>query len=238
MVMDTVENNHFWFIAKRKFLDVVLQRIRANKKIKVLDVGCGTGAVMKYLATKNFLVSGIDMSETAHDYCRKKGLEVSSGLANIIPYPDKSFDIIFVIDVLEHLDNPSESVKEISRVLKDGGVFIATVPAHQWLWSYHDEALHHKKRYSKKEFADLFNDGFVLEIISWIHAFILLPAIFMRFFKNKNNGSDVKEPPFIINKIMSLVYTVEIIVFKTLHYYLPFGLSLLVVARKKKFGTK
>ena len=233
-LMDRVEQDHFWFIAKRRYLSVVLDKYFSQGG-KMLDVGCGTGAVMESLKNRGD-ISGVDMSDAALTYCRQKGLKVEKGLANAMTYSESTFDIVFALDVLEHLDNPVGAVKEISRVLKDDGLFIATVPAHQWLWSHHDESMHHKKRYSKQVFAELFKGDFDILVISWIHSFILLPVILVRLLRNilksVDNDSDVKEPSPVINKIMSLVYSVEIALFKVF-YYLPFGLSLLVVAKKR-----
>lgn len=237
--MDRVERDHFWFIAKRRYLSVVLDKYFSQGG-KMLDVGCGTGAVMEFLKSRGD-VSGVDMSDEALAYCRQKGLKVEKGLANEIPYKENTFDAVFALDVLEHLDDPVGAVKEARRVLKNGGLFIATVPAHQWLWSAHDVSMHHKKRYSKQAFAELFKGDFEILVISWIHSFILLPVILVRLLKNilksVDNDSDVKEPSPVINKIMSLVYSVEIALFK-IFYYLPFGLSLLVVAKKNEFGKK
>lgn len=232
-IMDRIEHDHFWFVAKRKYLSVVLDKYFSGGRM--LDVGCGTGAVMEFLKVKGE-VEGVDMSDMALNFCRQKGLKVEKGLANEMPYSTNTFDAVFALDVLEHLDNPAGAVKEAARVLKDKGIFVATVPAHQWLWSQHDVSMHHRKRYNKQDFADLFKDDFDVVVISWIHAFILLPAMLVRGLKNilkvKDAGSDVKEPTFLVNKIMQLVYAVEITFFKHFNY-LPFGLSLLVVAKKK-----
>jgi len=235
--MDRIEHDHFWFVAKRKYLSVVLDKYFSQGG-KMLDVGCGTGAVMEFLKSRGE-VEGVDMSETALNYCRQKNLKVEKGLANEMPYSQNTFDAVFALDVLEHLDNPVGAVKEASRVLKDGGLFFATVPAHQWLWSPHDVSMHHKKRYAKQDFAQLFAGEFDILALSWIHAFILLPAMAVRLIRNllnnKSNSSDVKESSAVINKIMSLLYFIEISIFKVF-YSLPFGLSLLVVAKKKSSG--
>lgn len=232
-IMDRIEHDHFWFVAKRKYLSVVLSKYLPQGG-KMLDVGCGTGAVMEFLKNKGE-VEGVDMSDTALNFCRQKNLKVEKGLANEMPYSTDTFDAVFALDVLEHLDNPAGAVKEAARVLKEGGLFVATVPAHQWLWSPHDVSMHHKKRYAKQDFAQLFTGDFDILVISWIHAFILLPAMFVRLLRNilnkKENTSDVKEASPLVNKLMSVFYFVEISIFK-LFYSLPFGLSLLVVAKK------
>ncbi len=235
--MGELEKKHWYFAAKRKFIDLVIKKyVRSGESVKILDVGCGTGAVLEQMASKNFLVSGIDMNDTALEYCRQKGFSVEKGFADRMPYSAETFDIVFALDVLEHLDNPELAVKEVKRVLKPGGLFIVTVPAHQWLWSYHDESLHHKKRYNKSDLNALLSADLTVLQNSWIHGFILLPAIMLRLLKNilgnKNAGSDVKESSVFVNYVMSLVYFVELNVFKLLGT-LPFGLSVLAVAKKE-----
>ncbi|MBI2037829.1 MAG: class I SAM-dependent methyltransferase [Candidatus Magasanikbacteria bacterium] len=235
--MGELEKKHWYFAAKRKFIDLAIKKyVKSGEPVKILDVGCGTGAVLEQMASNNFLVSGIDMNDTALEYCRQKGFSVEKGFADRMPYSAETFDIVFALDVLEHLDNPELAVKEVRRVLKPGGLFIVTVPAHQWLWSYHDESLHHKKRYNKSDLNALLSADLNVLQNSWIHGFILLPAIILRLLKNilgnKNAGSDVKESSVFVNYAMSLVYFVELKVFKLLGT-LPLGLSLLAVAKKE-----
>lgn len=235
--MDHIESDHPWFVAKRKFLSLILDKYSLSVNgLKVLDVGCGTGAVMQFLIKKKFEAYGIDPSEEALKYCALKGLSVKKSSAEKIDFPENSFDIVLALDVLEHLDNPELAVEEIRRVLTKNGVFIMTVPAHQWLWSYHDDSLHHKKRYNKQDVINLLDKEFEIVKISWIHGFILLPAMIVRFFKrfqkNRDNGSDVKPVSYITKSIMSGVYFLEINLFKFFGR-LPFGLSLLAVAKKK-----
>lgn len=227
--MGNLEKTHWYFVAKRKFLDIVLNAY-APQKAKILDVGCGTGAVMEHVLAKNNEVCGVDMSDVALEFCRQKGL------ADNMPFQDGSFDVVLALDVLEHLDHPEAAVAEVKRILKKGGLFIATVPAHQWLWSYHDESLHHKKRYNKQDLTKLFSEDFSLLTVSWINFFILLPAVLLRFFKKifntKDAGSDVSDSSAIINTIMALVYFIELQLFR-IFGGLPAGLSLLVVVKKK-----
>jgi ubiquinone/menaquinone biosynthesis C-methylase UbiE len=233
--MGKLEKTHWYFVAKRKFLDVVLNAY-ASQKAKILDVGCGTGAVMEHLLENNNEVCGVDMNDVALEFCRQKGLDVKKGLADNMPFQDDYFDIVLALDVLEHLDHPEAAVVEVKRILKKGGLFIVTVPAHQWLWSYHDESLHHKKRYNKKDLSALFVSGFEIEKISWINFFILFPAIILRllkrFAKSSSSGSDVKNSPAIFSIIISFVYFIELRLFK-IFGGLPAGLSVLAVVKKK-----
>ncbi|EKE06755.1 MAG: methyltransferase type 11 [uncultured bacterium] len=234
--MFEIENNHWWFIAKRKLIKILFKRFLQNiesKDLKSLDVGCGTGAVLKFLQDASYKAKGIDFSDTALRYCKSRGLDVQYGIATKIPMPDNSFDIITALDVVEHIEDDKNVIKELYRVLKPGGICIITVPAHMWLWSYHDVSLHHKRRYSKnslKQLANLVSQDF---FISWFHMFILIPVTFVRFFGKllKNNKSDVGKSSWLVNFVMSIVYFFELGLF-SLFGRIPFGTSLVLVIKK------
>lgn len=235
--MEMVENDHFWFVAKRKFLQVALGAFASGQNLRVLDVGCGTGAVLDFLREKGYQVEGVDNNAEAIEYCRAKGLHVSMGAAEGMNYPDESFDVVLALDVLEHLKDDRAALKEIFRVLKKGGHLIATVPAHQSLWSYHDVALHHHRRYSRVEWENLFlGDQFKIKLISWLHACILLPTWIVRkvykILNKENKGSDVKKINWLVNSIGKLCYLPELAAFRVFKK-LPAGVSLLAVVEKK-----
>lgn len=235
--MHDIEKNHWWFLAKRKYIDIILDRFLVKKEIKALDVGCGTGAVMEFLQSREYKVCGVDKSGVALSFCKKKMLNVNLGSAEKLNFSDNTFDLITALDVLEHLPNEKKALQEIKRVLKPNGIFVATVPAHQFLWSYHDEVLHHFRRYNKKSFLQIFQDNFDVKFVSYIHFFILFPAILIRSISKKTKSkaekkSDVGESGWFVNKMMSFVYFWEILFFR-IFKKLPIGLSLLVVAKKK-----
>ena len=233
--MEMVEKNHFWFLAKRKFLAMILEKYAPTKNLRVLDVGCGTGAIMEFVKQKGFTVSGLDINLEALAYCRQAGLEVSHGLATKMDFSDNSFDIVLALDVLEHVEDDGSAVKEIGRVLKDGGIFIATVPAHKFLWSYHDKALHHWRRYEKKEIEELISRTLKIKLITWIHACIFFPTLITREIKNVFRDvareSDVKKISSVNNIFGKICYLPEFVCFK-IFGKLPLGVSLLVVAKK------
>lgn len=234
--MEAIENQHAWFLAKFRFLEFALQKIGLSKDKIILDVGCGTGAIIKKLVDAGYKARGVDNSEEALKYCRQKGLEVIQGGADQLPFADNYFDAAISSDMLEHLKDDRKAIAEIGRVIKPGGYFIATVPAHQFLWSYHDVFLHHQRRYGKKDFLALFDQNFEIVFCSWLHASILLPTIILRlikkWLKQEQRQSEVKPVNPILNNVLKMVYLLELWFFKTFSY-LPFGLSLMVVSRKK-----
>lgn len=94
---------------------------------KVLDIGCGGGHLTNYLASKGHLVSGVDLSEQSLQIAKKydatKSVEYTRASAYELPYPDGIFDVVCAMDLLEHVENPAQVVKEASRVLKKEGMF-------------------------------------------------------------------------------------------------------------------
>lgn len=235
--MDLLEQDHWWFKAKRKFLEVLLKTYSPQEKGSVLDVGCGTGAVMEFLLRQGYQVEGIDINAAALTYCARKGLAVKQGTIDQLPFPDNSFTMVFALDVLEHLSRRDLALGEVKRVLKPGGLFLATVPAHQFLFSYHDRAAHHVKRYSWNDLKQELTTAFTIQHMSWIHSAILLPAILKRLVierfidKTAKLESDVRASHRFISMVMDAWYFVELGLFK-IFLKLPWGLSIIVIAKK------
>ena len=96
--------------------------------LRMLDVGCGTGANLEMLSAFGN-AEGVDVSDDALEFCRRKGLTVQKGLAEELPYEDGAFDVTTALDVVEHLDDDIAGLKEMYRVTKSGGYSLIFVPA-------------------------------------------------------------------------------------------------------------
>ena len=129
-----LENEWWWFKGRRELILNLIKDIPYNN---VLEIGCGSGELSKYL--KNY--TGIDISERT---------PFIVGDAQNLPFEDNSFDLILLLDLLEHTDDKSV-MSEVYRVLKPNGYAIITVPTFMFLWSQHDIDNHHKKRYRRGE---------------------------------------------------------------------------------------
>jgi SAM-dependent methyltransferase len=144
-----VEAHHWWSVARR---DVILRLAdRLALRGPVLDVGCASGHLVEALSARGVDARGIDISVEAVARARGRGVDVRLGPAHPIEAPDHSVEAIIASDVLEHLDDDVAALCEWRRVLVPGGTLIAFVPAHRWLWSAHDEANHHRRRYAKRQ---------------------------------------------------------------------------------------
>jgi len=138
-------------------------------------------------------------------------------------------------DVLEHIEDDLAAVWEIARVLRPGGAVVISVPAHPWLFSEHDAALHHFRRYSKATLRDLLKRGGLrIRRISYWNA-ALFPAICLhRLLVKPRRGreprSDTSSSPWLINEALAALLAAEAAVLR--HAPLPWGVSLVAVAER------
>ena len=127
--MFRLEDTYWWFVARRHLaVEIVARELAGRRDARILDVGCGTGSNLSAFSKLGHAV-GIDMSRDALAFCRNRGLDhVSLSEIERLPFPDGTFDVITAMDVLEHVDDDLAALGELRRVLKPGGVLLATVP--------------------------------------------------------------------------------------------------------------
>lgn len=236
-ILYDTEATHWWLAARRNIvLDSIRQRYSRRSDLRILDAGCGTGLMLQELAPFG-TVEGVDISDEALQFCRKRGLDnVRHADVTHMPFPDEQFDVVTALDVLEHLDDDTAALREFRRVLKPGGRVFVFAPAHKWLWSLQDEVSHHKRRYVRRTLRDVVMDaGLEIERQTYVSTF-LLPVIYlgrqwlkvrMKFheFNTENNLH-----PAWSNTILRNVFESEIPILRFMN--MPFGASLLCVARK------
>lgn len=232
--LKTKEDNHFWHVTKRKLIVNLIKKSRL-KSPKILDIGCGTGKNLEEFGKLGHAF-GIDKSKKAISYCRLKGLKKARiGFAHKTGFKDSCFDIVTLLDVLEHVEE-KPTIWEIKRILVKDGLLIISVPAYQWLWSGWDDILHHKRRYTQKSLKNVLeSNGFKIVYISYVYSFLLLPAILIRtikslFYKN-NYSSDFNLSNKPLNKLLIAIFNLER---AFLGMYTPFGTSIVCVAKNEK----
>lgn len=235
-IMNRVEDEHWWFVGRRLILEEFLRSLDPNSQIpnpKFLDVGCGTGANLEMLSQFG-TAEGVDVSDDALEFCRRKGLNVHKGLAEELPFPDETFDVVTALDVVEHLDDDVAGLKEMFRVLKKGGKTLVFVPAFMWLWGVQDDVSNHRIRYSRKQIVERLQEaGFTIERATYANwtffAPILAGRTLMRITGIKpesENNVNVSA----LNGLFGKLFGAER--FWLRHYDFPFGVSIVITASK------
>jgi SAM-dependent methyltransferase len=243
--MFDLENNYWWFVGRRAIVQSMLSQLTSGLYTSphILDVGCGTGGNLTLLRRFG-RAFGLDPEPRALSLCqqRESGLLVQ-GSATDLPFANDSMDIITALDVLEHLDDDVGALAEMRRVLRPGGSLLVTVPAYPWLWSEHDEALHHKRRYVARELRNKI-EGAGLYVIELSHAIsAVLPAVAafrfvqrLRRRKNKNESQPQTahvQLPFLLNELLIAYLYFEAWWLSFAGF--PFGVSIVCAAQKPPF---
>lgn len=229
-----IEDKHWWFTARRSILiTYLLRRINPNTRLKLLDVGCGTGAFLAN-ASRFFDAYGTDSSPEAIGFCKKRGLaNLHVGTLEGYKAPG-TFDVITLLDVIEHIDNDLDVLRCAHALLARGGHVLITVPAYQWLWGAHDEVNHHKRRYTRARLGSVVSDaGFLIQHITYFNTLLFPLAAVRRMFArwtNTQEADDFKIPGTLTNATLRSVFSTERRVLPYISF--PFGLSVLCWAAK------
>jgi ubiquinone/menaquinone biosynthesis C-methylase UbiE len=233
-----LENSYWWFQGRKAIILSLLTRFTPllQKEGLCLDVGCGTGLILEMLNSYSKPV-GLDFSAKALRYCKERGLtSLIQADTNQLPIADASCDLVLALDLLEHISDDKRLMEEFYRICKPGGYICLTVPAHQYLWSEHDEALHHFRRYSKKSFAALFQDSrFTLLKLTYAITVTYLPIVIFRKVQrllrsNEKPKTHLIPLPHFLNNLLIRILGLEARLLKYLNF--PFGVSLIGLARK------
>lgn len=240
------EDKHFWFqVRNRVIAEVVRQITRGlDPGYRVLEVGCGTGNVLRVLegVCAKGSVTGMDLFPEGLRYAQQRtGCALVVGDMLTPPFNDGRFALIGLFDVLEHLRDDDKVLRYLSKMLADGGSLLLTVPAYPQLWSYFDEAAHHCRRYRPAEIEErLVRAGYRLEYVTPYMA-SLFPLLWVQRRMASGSGSrsqenlremvarDLTVPPG--NDLLGWWLAREIPLIRR-RWRLPFGTSLLAVARK------
>jgi len=236
-----LQKNGWWFGNARNQLvgSLMSKYIPDYRNKKVLDVGCSEGAFLDYLSDKKVDVKAIDIDNNAIEFCKERGYghQVKYGSLLDIPYEKESFDIVFLLDIVEHVKDDHKAISEVSRVLGTDGSAIIIVPAYQWLWSKNDEAYHHQRRYSVNLIKELVkSQDLRITFISFFNT--LLFPVFVIFtmlskFSGRKSGSTVLKPvPRLFNYLLTLIMQFEKWLIIKAGMKMPFGSSVILVVAK------
>lgn len=200
--MAEVEDHMWYYHALHAHIQRELSVPRLPPGAAVLDAGCGTGGLILRARTwpLSLTWSGIDFMTLACELARKRcgpAVDIREASVAALPFADGTFDAVVSADVICQIDNPGAAIAEFSRVLRPGGTLVINVPAYMWMWSYHDDSVHTKHRYTCGEVAALLGArGFVLERLTHWNA-LPFPLVWAKrkLFRSRADTSDVKAYP-------------------------------------------
>jgi SAM-dependent methyltransferase len=230
-----VDEHHWWYRGRRKVIRAELDRLALPPGAEILDAGCGSGRTLEEL-TGYGTVHGIELDAAAATVARARGRgEVRQGRLEELPWPDGSFDLITCLDVIEHTPDDRVTLRELRRVARRGGHLLLTVPAYQALWSQHDEANHHFRRYNRRMLrAAAEESGWQVVRMTSFNSLLLPPAAAVRLLQRWRPPAEYRPDltlgPAWLNSVLERPLTLEAALLAR-GRTLPAGLSLLAVLR-------
>lgn len=240
--MSDLESKYWWHVGKIFLLKTLIEKyFDADKKnLKILEIGSGTGEVSNFLSHYGEVTS-LDMSPEAEAFSKEKG--VSNFILADINEVDTSmfkdkFDLVLALDVLEHIQDDVKTMEIINGLLADDGHFFINVPAHKFLWSEHDEALHHKRRYHITEIKQkLLDTNYRIVKRSFFVSFAFPVIAIFRLWGNIFKRTTYPKTSYVmlpdsLNNFMIKVLEFEAGLLKSMNLFL--GTTIVVVAKKKR----
>ena len=233
--MAELDQHHWWFVARRRILKSLIQRVvRPPNDARVLEVGCGTGHNLEMLKSFGSLdASELDPAARALAGKRLHGEVKEAKLPDLSMFDRNGYDLIALLDVLEHVPDDVASLRAIHHRLKPGGALLMTVPANPWMWSAHDAAHHHFRRYTKTQLRELFlRSGFEIQLLSYFNS-LLFPLVAAARIVGKitrKESADDSLPSAPVNSALNNVFGLEAALLGRVP--LPFGVSLVAVVRR------
>jgi SAM-dependent methyltransferase len=222
----------------------LIERLPKSRTARVVDIGCGTGVMLREFPPGWDLVSGCDYSQTALEFSRRRGLkDLLRCDAMRLPMATGSIDLVLAIDVVEHLADDAGCLSEIARVCRPGGYVLLHVPTFQILWSDKDVLNHHQRRYRREQFLALVERcGLAVERARFINSFVF-PAALVRSLAQRlldrlrprvadgasSSVDHLYRIPETVNRAMIGLMSLE---WRTVSPWIPFGMSLVCLARK------
>lgn len=235
--MAQLDSRHWWFTARRRILEGVIERVvRPPTDARILELGAGTGHNLAMLSRFG-AVEASELDPIARELASERlgRPVVEAALPDLSMFPADSYDLIALLDVLEHVPDDKGSLEAILKLLKPGGALLLTVPINPWMWTAHDVAHHHQRRYRKREIRQLAEKaGFEIALLSPFNSLLFPPIAAVRL-AGKLTGKDDSDdamPSAPVNTILDTIFGLERMLIGRVP--MPFGVSLVAVLRRPR----
>lgn len=235
--MALLDSRHWWFTARRRILDGVIERVvKPPKDARILELGAGTGHNLAMLSRFGEVeASELDpvARQLASDRLGRPVIEAA--LPDLSMFPESAYDLVALLDVLEHVADDKGSLAAIYQRLRPGSALLLTVPINPWMWSAHDVAHHHHRRYRRQEIRKLALDaGYEIDILSPFNSLLFPPIAAVRLVGKLagKDDSDDAMPSAPVNWALDSIFGLE----RSLvgRVPMPFGVSLVAVLRRPR----
>lgn len=228
---ENLEKTHWWHQARIKILSDLVSSNLNEKDIKILNAGAATGLTSVMLNEFGEVISLEYDRKTFEKLNQKKNIRAVNGSLTQLEFDDNTFDVICCFDVLEHIQDEAKALNEIYRCLKPGGLLILTVPAYMFLWSSHDEEMHHFRRYTKLGLNKTLNLNNFKNIRSTYFNFILFHPIyiFRKIFTSHNKNYEQVNKG-LINTLLKYLFLLDKYILRIVN--IPYGVSIFTVHKK------
>lgn len=231
--MARIDRDHWWFVGRRRILAALIDRFAPEvRPLRILEVGCGTGSNIAMLQRFG-VVDAIEPDDHARAFSESRtGLAIKGGYLPDVPLDDGAYDLIVLLDVLEHIPDDHAALAALRSKLAPGGRLLLAVPAMPSLWSAHDVAHHHQRRYTAATLKAVVTGAGFRPIHRTAFNSLMLPAIvgvrWLNRLRGRSGGDDDTIPLRPLNRLLAALFGGE--AWFAAHGLLPAGVSLALVA--------
>jgi len=235
-----IQETHWWFSGRRRVIrNLVARGLSPGPPAgrRILDIGCGTGTNLEELGRFG-AVEGVESEPAAVAHCRARGWNVTRTSGDVVPFGKASFDLVTLLDVIEHVPDDGTILAEARRLTRPGGTLLVTVPAYTWMWGPQDEISHHYRRYDAGRLrASLERAGLKPLRVTYFNTVLFPPIAAVRLLRRLRPApgevrSDFElNRPGPLNSLLAAAFGLEAGMLK--RFDLPFGVSLAALARPR-----
>jgi SAM-dependent methyltransferase len=233
-IMNDIGDTYWWYCARREIMVGIIER-HLPAGARIIDLGCGNGAITALLRDRGYKTTAADISPIALEDCARRGLEVID--LRDRPLPERSADCVILGDVLEHVPDDVALIADARKSLVPGGILLITVPAFEFLWSGEDFISRHYRRYRRGQLISALQAAGFNKIWASYYNTLLFPVIvgiilMKRIFRPREMyKSDLAPLPDSLNQFLYNVFRSETWILKRVT--LPIGASIIAVATLK-----